>query len=478
MNLTSLTITQAHKKLTSKEISSVELTKACLEQIRHKDSEIQAFITVTEELALQQAAEADKKIASGEATKLTGIPYSLKDAICYEGIETTAGSNMLKGYIPPQTSTAIEQIQAQGAVMIGKVNCDAFGHGGSTENSDYMVTKNPWDLERVAGGSSGGSAAAVAANMGLFSIGEDTGGSIRQPASFCGVTGLKTSYGRVSRYGIVAYASSLDTLGPIAKTAEDTALIMETLAGYDELDPTTLQKEVPQYSRHLDDSIEGLKLGVPKEYFADGLEPGVKQCVDSALESYKKAGAEIIEISLPLTEYVIPVYYLIACAETSSNLSRIDGVHHGHTTENPKDLLELYMKSRNEGFGEESKRRIMLGTFTLSAGYFDAYYKKAQKVRTLLIEDYNKAFESVDLIVTPTSPFPAFKANSKNDDPMSMYLADIYTVSPSLAGLPTISIPCGFDQGLPVGMQLTGRYFDEQQVLTAAHRFQVMTDSK
>lgn len=476
MSLCNLTITEAHHKLKNKEISSTELTAATLDEIDKKDSDIKAFLSITKEEALNQAKIADKRIQDNDIHFLTGIPYSIKDPICTKGIRTTAGSNMLKEFIPPYTATAISKLEKTGAVMLGKTNCDAYGHGSSTENSDFQVTKNPWDKDYVAGGSSGGSAAAVAANMGLFSIGEDTGGSIRQPASFCGVTGLKVSYGRISRYGVISYASSFDTLGPITKTAEDAAIVLETIAGYDEMDPTTLPNKVPKYHDKLDVDLKNITIGLPQECFGDGLESTVKESIDEAINSFKKAGATIKNISLPTTSYLIPIYYLLTCAETSSNLSRLDGMHFGHSNRDVKDINELYLKSRAEGFGPETKRRIMLGTYTLSAGYYDAYYKQAQKARTLVIEDYNKAFQEVDVILTPTSPFPPFKAGEKENDPLSMYLADVYTVAPSLAGIPCISIPCGFTNNLPIGMQLTVPSFEEERVLKIAHGFQNITE--
>lgn len=475
MDLTSLSIVEAHKGLEGGVFTCRELIEACFEQIRKYDPTVKAFLTLCEETALGAARQVDEKLKRGESIRiLEGIPYSAKDVILTEDVRTTAGSKMLEPFIAPYDATVIEKLKAAGAILIGKTNCDAYGHGSSTENSDYFVTRNPWDAERVAGGSSGGSAASVVMGMCLFSLGEDTGGSIRQPASFCNVTGLKTSYGRVSRYGSVAYASSLDTIGPFGKTVEDAALVLSCIAGLDRNDHTTLDDEVSDYAGHLE--AKPCTIGIPKEYFSEALDPAVKRLIDEAVETYRLLGYSVKEISLPTTEFCTATYYILAPAETSTNLARLDGIRYGHRTKSFDSLEELYTKSRGEGFGPEAKRRIMIGAYTLSAGYVDAYYKKAQKVRTLIRKDFEKVFEEVDLILSPTSPFPAFKVGEKVDDPLSMYLADIYTVGFSLAGLPTISIPCGFLNELPVGMQLTGPYFNEQRVLQAAHAFQKATD--
>jgi len=470
-----LTIRAAHEKLVSKEITCVELVQACLDQINKYDGSIKAFITVTDEHALAEAKKVDEKIAKGEEIGLLeGIPYSAKDVLLTEDIRTTSSSNMLKDFVAPYSATVIQKLDDAGAILVGKTNCDAYGHGSSTENSDFFVTKNPWDTKRVAGGSSGGSAASVSMDMCIFSLGEDTGGSIRQPASLCSVTGLKTSYGRVSRYGSIAYASSLDSIGPFAKSVEDAAIVLEAIAGLDPKDHATRPDDVPVYADSLDK--KEFTVGIPKEYFTDALDPKVKEIVMSAVEHFKGQGAKIKEISLPLTKYAIATYYILAMAETSTNLARLDGVRYGHRTEDYEDIEELYKKSRAEGFGDENKRRIMIGSYVLSAGYYDAYYRKAQKSRTLIRRDFDKAFEEVDIILTPTSPFPAFEVGSKSDDPLSMYLADIYTVNFSLAGLPTMSVPCGFMDGLPIGMQLTGKYMDETSVFQISNLYQNSTE--
>lgn len=478
MNLAQLTIEQAHQGLIEKKFSCRSLLEYCLERIEKYDSEINAFVSVNKEAALKKADQIDKKISQGELIGLLeGIPYSVKEAILTQDIKTTSSSNMLKNFTAPYSATVISKLEKSGAIMIGKTNCDAYGHGSSTENSDFFTTRNPWDKQRVAGGSSGGSAASVAAGMCLFSIGEDTGGSIRQPASFCGVTGLKVSYGRVSRYGCIAYASSLDTIGPFAKTAEDCATVLQVIAGIDEKDHTTVDQPVSDYGSNLNDfSLANKVIGLPKEFFTEALDSGVNDLIQSSIEKLKIQGVQFKEISLPHTEYCIASYYLIATAETSSNLSRLDGIRYGHRSDEYNNLTELYQNSRSEGFGPEVKRRIMLGTFALSAGYYDAYYKKAQQVRTLIIQDFEKAFQEVDFILSPTSPFPAFKVGEKSNDPLSMYLADIYTIGFSLAGIPTISVPVGFSNGLPVGMQLTAPSFKEQEILNLAHCFQKLTD--
>lgn len=476
MSLNQLTIEEAHKGLIEKKFTCVDLVQACLDQIKKHDDLIKAFVTVCDESALEQAKSVDEKIASGDAIGLLeGIPYSVKDAIVTKGIKSTCSSNMLKGFVSPYDATVIEKLNEAGAIIIGKTNQDAYGHGSSTENSDFFVTKNPWDTTKVAGGSSGGAAASVSMDMCLFALGEDTGGSIRQPASFCSTTGLKVSYGRVSRYGAIAYASSLDTIGPFAKNVKDAAHVLKVIAGQDNKDHTTVPKEVPDYISSLG-KIEGLKVGLPKEYFTEALDADIKDQIIKAADELKSLGAEIKKISLPLTKHCISTYYLIAMAETSSNLSRLDGIRYGHRSEDFETLNDLYKNSRAEGFGPEAKRRIMIGTFALSAGYYDAYYKKAQQVRTLIIQDYQKAFEEVDVILSPTSPFTAFGIGEKAEDPLAMYLADIYTIGFSLAGLPTISVPCGFVNGLPVGMQLTAPAFDESTVLKVANAYQESTD--
>lgn len=475
MDLTKLTIKEAHNGLKDKNFSCVDLVQACLSQIEEHDDQIKAFVTVTAESALKEAKKVDEKIANNEEIQLLeGIPYSVKDAILITDVKGTCSSNMLKEFISPYNATVIDRLNAAGAIMIGKTNCDAYGHGSSTENSDFFVTKNPWDESKIAGGSSGGSAASVAMGMCLFSIGEDTGGSIRQPAAMCGITGLKVSYGRVPRYGSIAYASSLDTIGPFARSVEDCASVLQVIAGVDPKDHTTVPQEVPDYVKKFGE-VENLKIGIPKEYFTNALDPKIKEVVMSAVETLKEHGAEIKEISLPYTKHCIATYYLIAPAETSSNLSRLDGIRYGHRTSELETLTDLYKNTRAEGFGAENKRRIMMGTYALSAGYYDAYYKKAQQVRTLIIQDYERAFEEVDIILSPTSPITAFGIGEKKD-PLAMYLADIYTIGFSLAGLPTISVPCGFVDNLPVGMQLSGPSFKEDLVLKIADAYQRVTD--
>lgn len=475
MNVVTLTIAEAHEALKNGSFTCESLVKACFENIKKYDPQIKAFLTLCEASAMKEARRVDEKLKRGEPIgTLEGIPFSAKDVLLTEDVRTTAGSKMLEPFIAPYDATVIARLKEAGAILVGKTNCDAYGHGSSTENSDFFVTKNPWDIDRVAGGSSGGSAASVAMGMCIFSLGEDTGGSIRQPAALCNVVGLKTSYGRVSRYGSVAYASSLDTVGPFGKTVGDAALVLSCIAGLDRNDHTTLPRDVPDYAALLEG--KPCTIGIPKEYFSDALDSLVKARIDEAIQNFESLGYSIKSISLPTTDYCTATYYILAPAETSTNLGRLDGIRYGYRTKEFGDLEELYSKSRGEGFGPETKRRIMIGSYTLSAGYVDAYYKKAQKVRTLIREDFDRAFEEVDLILSPTSPFPAFKVGEKVDDPLSMYLADIYTVGFSLAGLPTISIPCGFVNELPVGMQLTGRYFGEVSVFQAAHAFQKGTD--
>jgi aspartyl-tRNA(Asn)/glutamyl-tRNA(Gln) amidotransferase subunit A len=477
MNPSELTIVRAHEGLMKKDFSCKELIQSCLDHIKKYDREIKAFITICEKESLEKADIVDKKIKTGQKIGiLEGIPFSVKDVILTEDIKTTAGSHMLHNFTAPYDATVIKKLKQAGAIIIGKVNCDAYGHGSSTENSDFFVTKNPWDFSRVSGGSSGGSAASVAANMCLFSLAEDTGGSIRQPASFCGVTGLKTSYGRVSRYGSVAYASSLDTIGPITKTAEDAAIVLQCIAGKDSYDHTTFPDDVPEYSKQINQDFSGKTIGIPKEYFPSDLNTEIKASIDASLHAFSEMGLSVKEVSLPYTKYCLSVYYLLALAETSTNLARLDGVRFGHRTKEFETLDELFQKSRSEGFGDEVQRRIMIGTYALSAGYFDAYYKQAQKVRTLIIQDFNNIFQEVDFLISPTSPFPAFPVGEKINDPLTMYLADIFTISFSLAGLPTISIPCGYTNQLPIGMQLTGKYKNDKDVLSLAYQYQKETE--
>jgi aspartyl-tRNA(Asn)/glutamyl-tRNA(Gln) amidotransferase subunit A len=470
------TIAHLAAGLRNGDFSSEELTRAYLERIARHDDSLNSFITVSEEEALQQARVADQRLKAGDGTTLTGIPVAQKDIFCTDGVLTTCGSRMLENFVAPYNATVIDKFNAAGAVMLGKTNMDEFAMGSSNETSYYGPVRNPWNTETVPGGSSGGSAAAVAARLVPGASGTDTGGSIRQPAALCGITGLKPTYGRVSRYGMIAFASSLDQGGPLAQTAEDAAILLNTMAGFDSRDSTSIDEVVPDYIATLNDDIKGLKIGLPKEYFNEGLDAEVGKVVDAAIEEYKKLGAEIVDISLPNTHLAVPAYYVVAPAECSSNLSRFDGVRFGHRCEAPTDLEDLYKSSRGEGFGSEVKRRIMIGTYALSAGYYDAYYLKAQKVRRLISEDFKQAFEQVDVIIGPTSPSVAFKLGEKKDDPITMYLSDIYTIAVNLAGLPGISIPAGFVNELPVGLQIIGSYFAEARLLNVAHQYQQVTD--
>ena len=470
------TVKQIQQGLAEGEFSSVEITREYLDKIAAHNNNINAFISVTDEQALAQAAKADAQIAAGKASALTGIPLAHKDIFCTDGVLTTCGSRMLENFKAPYNAHVIDQFNHDNAVMLGKTNMDEFAMGSSNESSFYGAVKNPWALDSVPGGSSGGSAAAIAAGMAPAATGTDTGGSIRQPASFCGISGLKPTYGRVSRYGMIAYASSLDQGGPMAHTAEDCAILLQTMAGFDERDSTSMQRDVPDYSANLYQDLSGLKIGLPKEYFAEGLNSDVAKCIDDAIGEYKKLGAEVKEVSLPNSKIAIPAYYVVAMAECSSNLSRFDGVRFGHRCDDPKDLEDLYKRSRGEGFGEEVKRRILIGAYALSAGYYDAFYLKAQKLRRLISQDFATAFEEVDIIAGPTTPEVAFKIGAKTDDPISMYLQDIYTISVNLAGLPGMSVPAGLVSGKPVGLQLIGNYFDESRLLNAAHQFQQATD--
>ncbi len=456
--------------------SSVELTQYYLNRIASHDSELNAFITVTEEQALATAKLADEKIASGSARGLTGIPLAHKDIFCTDGVRTSAGSKMLDNFIAPYDATVVAKLKSLSMPMLGKTNMDEFAMGSSNENSYYGAVKNPWDLDRVPGGSSGGSAAAVAAKLAPIATGTDTGGSIRQPASLTGITGIKPTYGRVSRYGMIAYASSLDQGGVFASSAADSALLLEAMAGFDEKDSTSVDMPVPDYSTTLNDSLKGLKIGLPKEYFEEGLNSEVAKVIEVAIEEYKKLGAEIIDVSLPNTHLAIPAYYVIAPAEASSNLSRFDGVRYGYRCEDPVDLTDMYMRSRGDAFGREVKRRIMTGTYALSAGYYDAYYLKAQKIRRLISEDFKRVFEQVDVIMGPVAPETAFKIGEKSDDPISMYLSDIYTIALNLAGLPGMSVPAGFANDMPVGLQIIGNAFTEGKMLNVAHQYQQVTD--
>ena len=470
------TIAELSENLSAKQVSSVELTKNFLERIKKSDEKLNCFITVTEDFALKAAEEADKKRAQGSAGVLTGIPIAQKDIFCTDGIKTSCGSKMLDNFISPYDATVVSHLRAAGTVMLGKTNMDEFAMGSSNETSYYGPVKNPWNLDYVSGGSSGGSAAAVAASLAPGATGTDTGGSIRQPAALCGITGIKPTYGRVSRFGMIAFASSLDQGGPFAKTAEDAALLLNAMAGYDPRDSTSVNRPVPNYAASLNNPIKGLRIGLPKEYFDKGLSSDIAEVIQQAIKEYEKLGASIHEISLPNTALAAPAYYVIAPAECSSNLARFDGVRYGYRCKDPLDLEDLYKRSRSEGFGPEVKRRIMIGTYALSAGYYDAYYLKAQKIRRLIRDDFAKAFSEVDVILSPTTPAPAFKLGEKMNDPISMYLADIYTIAINLAGLPAISVPAGFINRLPVGMQLIGNLFAEEKLLNVAHQYQTVTD--
>ncbi len=465
MILTELTITRAHQGLKKKEFSAVELVKSHLDNIKKKDKEIHAFLTLAEDLALAQARAVDEKIAKSEELDiLAGVPCAIKDIFMVEGVRCTAGSKILENYVAPYDATVVRKLKDGGAIILGKVNTDEFTMGSSGENSAFGPTKNPHDLTRVAGGSSSGSAAAVAGNMAIFSLGTDTGGSIRLPASFCGIVGLKPTYGAVSRYGEIAFASSLDQAGPMAKTVEDCRIVFDAIKGQDKFDSTSVTQPL---SHSATKPINDLVIGVPKEYFIKGINPDVEKLVKGAIYKYEKAGAKIVEVSLPHTEYALPCYYIIAPSEASANLARYDGIKYGFSAEG-KDLMDVYLKSRGQGFGPEVRKRIILGTYALSSGYYEAYYKRAQKVRTKVIEDFNNAFKKVDIIITPTSPILPFKIGEKIDDPLSMYLVDVYTVSINLAGLPALSVPCGKVRHLPVGLQIIGKYFGENQIFEAA----------
>ncbi len=470
------TIAELINSLEAGDISSVELTQSYLDRINSLDEQLNSFITVTSDLALQQAKQADEQRAAGHAGVLNGIPLAQKDIFCTKDVKTSCGSKMLDPFISPYNATTIEKFNAAGAVMLGKTNMDEFAMGSSNETSWYGPVKNPWALDAVPGGSSGGSAAAVAARLVPAATGTDTGGSIRQPASFCGITGLKPTYGRVSRYGMIAFASSLDQAGPMTRTAEDAAIMLNVMAGMDRRDSTSVDKAVPDYTQTLDDSLDGLKIGLPKEYFSEGLDDGVAKVIEDAVKEYEKMGAVVSEISLPNSSLAVPTYYIIAPSECSSNLSRMDGVRFGYRCENPKDLNDLYIRSRGEGFGPEVKRRILVGTYALSEGFYDAYYVKAQKTRRLISNDFNSAFEDVDVIMGPAAPSPAFNIGELTDDPITMYLSDIYTIPVNLAGLPGMSIPAGFVNNRPVGLQLIGKHFDEARLLNIAHGFQKATD--
>lgn len=478
MELYKLTIHEAVEKLKNKEITSKQLTTSVLERIEIVEEKIDAYISIDKEGALKQAELADKAIEEGKTGPLTGIPLSIKDLICTEGTKTTCASKILENFVPTYDATVITKLKEAGAIIVGKVNMDEFAMGSTNENSGYKPTKNPWDTNCIPGGSSGGSAASVSAEMCLGSLGSDTGGSIRQPASHCGIVGMKPTYGRVSRFGLVAFASSLDQIGPLTKNVHDCAIMMNAISGYDENDSTSVPKEVPDYTEALAGDINGLKIGIPKEYFdVEGMDSDVKKAIESAIETYKKAGAEFIDISLPHSKYAVAAYYVIAPSEASSNLARYDGVRYGVRSKNHDSLLEMYEQSRSAGLGLEVQRRIIIGTYALSSGYYDAYYKKASQVRTLIMNDFKTAFEKCDIILSPVTPEPAPALGENKEDPLKMYLSDIFTLSANLAGIPGMSIPCGFSgSGKPIGLQLMGKHFDETTLLKAAYNFEKMTD--
>ncbi len=471
------TIIQARHQLKEKKYSAVELLDAVYKRIDVVDGKVKAYIHLTRDIAHRQAEEADQKLAAGEDAPLLGVPIALKDLICMKGTHTTCASHILENFVSPYDATVVKRLKEAGAVLIGKTNMDEFAMGSSNENSYFHVTKNPWDLNHVPGGSSGGSGAAVAANECMGALGSDTGGSIRQPAAFCGITGLKPTYGRVSRFGLVAFASSFDQIGPMTKTAEDAAILMNVIGGHDPMDSTSADVPLPDFTAALSNDVKGLKIGIPKEYFGKGLNADIEKTVLEAIKTLESMGMQAVEVSLPHTEYAVAVYYILACAEASANLSRYDGVKYGYRSEHADNLMDMYTNTREEGFGEEVKRRILLGTFVLSSGYYDAYYLKGQKARTLIKQDFEEAYKKCDLMVGPIAPAPAFKLGEKLDDPLQMYLSDIFTISANLAGIPAMSIPCGQSKdNLPIGLQLMGKHFDEETLLNVAHRYQHTTD--
>jgi len=471
-----LSIQDAHAQLTSRQISSVELTQACLDRIDTVEDRVQSFLTLTPEIALSQAAEADRMLAAGEGGPLTGVPVQIKDVMCTEGVLTTCASRMLENFVPVYNATAVERLMGQGAVMLGKGNMDEFAMGSSCENSAFHPTRNPWDLDRVPGGSSGGAAASVAAGEAIYALGSDTGGSVRQPASLCGVVGLKPTYGLVSRYGLIAFASSFDQIGPVGRSVMDCALTLNAIAGHDPRDATSAHREPTDYAATLGQDIKGLRLGVPEEYFVDGMDPGTRKAVEDAVSTLEGLGASVRHVSLPTTRYALACYYIIAPSECSANLARYDGVKYGYSYQDTTDLWEAMEKTREYGFGPEVTRRVMLGTYALSSGYYDAYYLKAQKARTLIRQDFDRVFQDVDALVTPTSPVTAFKIGEKIGDPVQMYLIDVCTLPVNIAGLPGLSVPCGFSNGLPVGMQLIGPHFSEETLLRTAHAYETATE--
>jgi len=478
MNLYELTIHEAHKLLKSREISSRELTKSVLDRVESVEPRVGAYITVAGETAMAQAEFADKAIAKGNITPLTGIPLAIKDLICTKNLRTTCASKILENFVPPYDAFVIKKLKKAGAIIVGKANMDEFAMGSSTEHSGIKLTNNPWNLAYIPGGSSGGSAAAVAADMCLGSLGSDTGGSIRQPASHCGVVGMKPTYGRVSRFGLVAFASSLDQIGPLTKDVTDCAVLMNAISGYDAGDSTSVPMDVPDYTRFLTEGLKGIKIGIPKEYNALlGLDAEISEAVKNAVMTIEGIGAECVEVSLPHTGYAVAAYYVIAPSEASSNLARYDGVKYGLRDKGKNDLIEMYKSTRSTGFGSEVKRRIIIGTYCLSAGYYDAYYRKASQVRTLIIEDFKRAFKSCDVLLSPVAPTPAFKTGERTEDPLKMYLSDIFTLSANLAGIPGMSVPCGFStQGLPIGLQIMGEHFNEEKMIKVAYNFERATD--
>jgi len=478
VKLYELTISEAHRLLKNREISSIELTRAVLDRIAAVDDKIDAYITVAEEIALQQAEKANAVLTSGSGTPLTGIPIGIKDLMCTRGLTTTCGSKILRDFEPPYDATVVRKLKEARAVIVGKLNMDEFAMGSSTENSGIKITRNPWDSSRIPGGSSGGSAAAVSADMCLAALGSDTGGSIRQPASHCSVVGLKPTYGRVSRFGLVAFASSLDQIGPLTKNVTDCAHMMNAIAGYDPSDSTSVPQDVPDYTAALNGDLQGVKIGIPQEFSATaGLDPSVLSAVNNAVEVLESLGAERVSVTLPHTEYAVAVYYVIAPSEASSNLARYDGVKYGFRNPDHEDLMNMYRSTRSQGFGLEVQRRIIIGTYCLSAGYYDAYYGKASQVRTLIRQDFTKAFETCDVILCPVAPTAAFKIGDNVDDPLTMYLSDIFTLSANLAGIPGMSVPCGFSaEGLPVGLQIMGSPFNEEMLLKVAYGFEQATE--
>lgn len=477
MNITDLTVHELKDKLSKKELTISEINKAYIERINEKEKDLDAFMTLLTDEALEKAKKIEEKIENGDITSsLAGIPIGIKDNICTKGIKTTCSSKMLENFIAPYDATVMEKINSQNMIPLGKLNMDEFAMGSSTENSAFKKTRNPWNLNKVPGGSSGGSASAVAAGMVPWALGSDTGGSVRQPASLCGIVGLKPTYGLISRYGLIAYASSLDQIGTFTKDVEDCAMLLNVISGKDEKDTTSVDMGEKDYTKALKNDVKGLRIGVPKEYFAEGINPEVKEKVENAIEEYKKMGAVVEECSLPIAEYTLATYYIISCAEASSNLGRFDGIRYGYRTNNYSNLRELFVNSRTEGFGAEVKRRIILGTYVLSSGYYDAYYKKAQQVRTLIKNEFNKVFEKYDILIIPTSPVTAFGIGEKSDNPLEMYMADICTVPINVAGVPAISIPCGVDkEGLPIGMQIIGKHFSEETILNAAYTYEQKT---